>query len=144
MFHSLKYDSKPFPRCKLAPSVIPNKHTEKVKSNKKRPGEKLGCAFSISVEYKIKRKFTFSVKYQIYFILCGENNSILTRATHSWKILIFHRTRWNIFGIHLKKVNILYILKFRNFDPWPLKIQNGHTHAYCNNISGKIHQKEKG
>ena len=23
----------------------------------------------------------------------------------------FHHTRWNIFGIHLKKVNILYVLQ---------------------------------
>ena len=43
----------------FTPNVIPNKHTEKVKSNEKRPGEKLGCAFCISVEYKIQRKFTF-------------------------------------------------------------------------------------
>ena len=28
-------------------------------------------------------------KYQIYFISCGENISIFTRAKHSWKILIF-------------------------------------------------------
>ena len=41
------------------PNVIPNKHTAKVKSNEKRPRKKLGCAFCISVEYKIKRKFTF-------------------------------------------------------------------------------------
>ena len=26
------------------------------------------------------------------------------------KYWFFHRTRWNIFGIHLKKVNILYVL----------------------------------
>ena len=34
-------------------------HTEKVKSNEKRPENKLGCAFCISFQYKIKRKFTF-------------------------------------------------------------------------------------
>ena len=33
--------------------------TEKVKSNEKRPENKLGCAFCISFQYKIKRKFTF-------------------------------------------------------------------------------------
>ena len=32
--------------------------TEKVKSNEKRPENKLGCAFCISFQYKIKRKFT--------------------------------------------------------------------------------------
>ena len=35
-------------------------HTEKVKSNEKRPENKLGCAFCISFQYRIKRKFTFS------------------------------------------------------------------------------------
>ena len=34
-------------------------HTEKVKSNEKRPENKLGCAFCISFQYKIKIKFTF-------------------------------------------------------------------------------------
>ena len=40
------------------PNVIPNKHTEKVKLNEKRLSRKLGFDFCISVEYKIKRKFT--------------------------------------------------------------------------------------
>ena len=40
-------------------NVIPDKGTAKVKSNKKRPRKKLGSAFYISVEYKIKRKFPF-------------------------------------------------------------------------------------
>ena len=58
-------------------------HTEKVKSNEKREN-KLGCAFCISFQYKIKRKFTFfGGKFQIYFILCS------------------YPTQWNIFGIHL-------------------------------------------
>ena len=97
-----------------------NKHSAKVKSNEKLLRKKLSCAFCISVEYKIKRKFTFFGKYmyQIYFISCGENISIFTLATHSWNILIFfHRTRWNtcIFGIHLKKVNILHILYMKSF-----------------------------
>ena len=47
----------------FTPNVIPKEHTENVKSNEKRPGEKLGCSFCISVEYKTKRKFG---KYQIY------------------------------------------------------------------------------
>ena len=44
----------------FTPNVIANKHTAKVKSNEKRPSKKEGCDFCISVEYKIKRKFTFS------------------------------------------------------------------------------------
>ena len=67
----------------FTPNVIPNKHTAKVKSNEKRPSKELDFDFCISVEYKIKRKFTFFGKYQIYFIECGENISIFTRATHS-------------------------------------------------------------
>ena len=43
----------------FTPNVIPNKHTAKVKSNEKRPSKKLGFDFCISVEYEIKRKFTF-------------------------------------------------------------------------------------
>ena len=43
----------------FTPNVIANKHTAKVKSNEKRPSKKLGFDFCISVEYKIKRKFTF-------------------------------------------------------------------------------------
>ena len=43
----------------FTPNVIPNKHTEKVKSNEKRPSKKKDCDFCISVEYKIKREFTF-------------------------------------------------------------------------------------
>ena len=56
-FHPLKYDLQTL----FTPNVVPNKHTEKVKSNKKRPGEKLGCAFFNSVEYKIKENLLFSV-----------------------------------------------------------------------------------
>ena len=65
----------------FTPNVIPNKHTAKVKSNERRPTKKLGCAICISVEYKIKRKFTLF--RQIYFISCGENIRIFTRAKHS-------------------------------------------------------------
>ena len=60
-------------------------------------------------KYKIKRKFTFFSKYQIYFISWVENIQIFIRAAHSWKYWCFQHTRWNIFGIHLKKVNILYL-----------------------------------
>ena len=60
--------------------VLPNKHTAKVKSVEKRPKKKLSWAFCISVEFKIKRIFTYFGKYQVYFISCGENISIFTRA----------------------------------------------------------------
>ena len=60
-------------------------------------------------KYKIKRKFTFFSKYQIYFISWVENIEIFIRAAQSWKFWCFQHTRWNIFGIHLKKVNILYL-----------------------------------
>ena len=33
-------------------------------------------------------------------------------AQHEWKIRCFQLTRWNIFGIYLKKVNFLFILYF--------------------------------
>ena len=38
----------------ITPIVIPNKHTAKVKSNEKRPRKKLGCAFCVPIEHKIK------------------------------------------------------------------------------------------
>ena len=60
-------------------------------------------------KYKIKRKFTFFSKYQIYFISWVENIEIFIRAAHFWKFVCFQHTWWNIFGIHLKKVNILYV-----------------------------------
>ena len=63
-----------------------------------------------SKKYKIKRKFTFFSKYQIYSISWVENIEIFIRAAHSWKFWCFQLTRWNIFGIHLKKLNILYVL----------------------------------
>ena len=55
--------------CLFAPNVIPNKHTAKVKSNEKRPSKKLGFDFCISVEYKIKRKFTFFLQIPNIFHL---------------------------------------------------------------------------
>ena len=47
----------------FTPDAIPNKHTEKVKSKVKQPGKKLGCAFCISVEYKIKENLLFWGEY---------------------------------------------------------------------------------
>ena len=60
-------------------------------------------------KYKIERKFTFFGKYQTYFISWVENIRNFTCAAHSWKFWCFQHTRWNIFGIPLKKVNILYL-----------------------------------
>ena len=62
-------------------------------------------------KYKIKRKFTFFSKYQICFMSWVENIEIFILAAHSWKFWCFQHNRWNIFGIHLKKVNILYLFK---------------------------------
>ena len=74
-------------------------------------GETLHIAYK---KYKIKRKFTFfSGKYQIYFISWVENIRIFTRAAHLWKFWCFQHTQWKIFGNHLKKVNILYILRMK-------------------------------
>ena len=58
---------------------------------------------TLHVDYKkskIKSKFTFFCKYQISFISSDENR-IRTSAQHN---------RWNVLGIYLKKVNILYVL----------------------------------
>ena len=87
--------------CLFAPNVIPNKHTAKVKSNEKRPSKKLGFDFCISVEYKIKRKFTFFLQIPNIFHLVWWKY----QHFHSCYALVkntdfFHRTRWNIFGIH--------------------------------------------
>ena len=35
---------------------------------------------------------------------------VISWVAHSWNFWCFQHTRWNIFGIHLKKVNILYII----------------------------------
>ena len=51
-------------------------------------------------------------EYQIYFIECVENIRIFMSAQHEWKFRCFQLTRWNIFGIYLKKVNFLFILYF--------------------------------
>ena len=73
-----------FLSANFVPNVILNKHTEKVKLNKKRPGEKLGCAFCISVEYKIKRKFT------LFF---GKNQYISSRVVKISAFSLVLRTR---------------------------------------------------
>ena len=67
-----------------------------------------------SKKYKIKRKVTFFSKYLIYFISWVENIEIFIRAAHLWKFWCFQHTRWNIFGIHLKKqISSIYHMKSR-------------------------------
>ena len=78
----------------FTPTVIPNKHTAKVKSNEKRPIKKKGCDFCISVEYKIKRKFTFftaNTKYISSRVVKISAFSLVLRTRE--KYCFFHRTR---------------------------------------------------
>ena len=71
----------------FTPIVILNKHTSKAESNVKRPRNKLGCAFCISVEYKRKENLPFlaNTKY------------ISSRAVKIYALVkntdFFHRTR---------------------------------------------------
>ena len=70
--------------------------------------KKIGCTFCISFEYKIKRKFIFLWQIPNIFHLVQWKYQHL----HSCKKTnFFHHTRWNIYGIHPKKVNILYMSK---------------------------------
>ena len=78
----------------FTPKEIPIKHTKKVKSNEKRPGEKLGCAFCIFVEYKIKRKFTFfsaNTKYISSRVVKISAFSLVLRTREKYWFL--HRTQ---------------------------------------------------
>ena len=59
-FQSLKYDSKPFPK----------EHNWKSQIKRETTRDKLGCAFCISVQYKIKRKFTFWGANTKYILSC--------------------------------------------------------------------------
>ena len=80
----------------FTPTVIHNKRTTKVKSNVKGPTNKWVCAFCISVEYKIKRKFTFFSANTKYISSSAVKISAfsLMLLTHE-KYWFFHRTRWN-------------------------------------------------
>ena len=92
-------------------NVIPNNHTEKVKSNEKRPGDKLGCTFCISVEYKIKRKFTFlaNTKYISSRVVKKSAFSIVLRTRENTDFFTALDEIYLVFTS--KKVNILYVLK---------------------------------
>ena len=72
----------------FTPNVIPNKHTAKVKSNEKQPWKKLGCAFCISVEYKIKRKFAKYISSRAVTISAF---SLVLRTRENFDF--FHHTR---------------------------------------------------
>ena len=100
---SLKWHYKPFSRTVFAPNIIP---TEPSKINDKWLRKKL--IFPLYGKNKKQITFFFG-KYQKHFISCVENISNFTRATHSWNYWYFQHIGWNIFGIHLKKVNILFI-----------------------------------
>ena len=70
----------------FTPTVMLNKHLEKVMSNEKHPGKKLGFAFCISPLSIIKwKKNTSLQQIPMYYIIIsfGENISIFTCATHS-------------------------------------------------------------
>ena len=80
-----------------------------------------------------KKIYFFFGKHQKYFISYVENIRKFTRATHSWIDWYFYHIRWNIFGIHLKKVNILYLSYDVAFIQW---ITSYHKKTYdhtCNN-----------
>ena len=80
-------------------------HTEKVKSNEKRPENKLGCAFCISFQYKIKRKFTFFGQIPNIFILCS------------------YPTQWNIFGIHFggrRNISSVHFIRITGGEGWKI------------------------
>ena len=79
---------------------------------------------------KIKIKFTF-------FLVNTKNISshVLKISANYW---YYQYIRWNIFGIHLKKVNILYILSvntvnFWYFKHWYLKVFS-YIKEYSQNI----------
>ena len=79
---------------------FPNMHTEKVKSNEKQPENKLGCAFCISFQYKIKRKFSFlgqipnifhlvqlphSIKYILYSFWGAQKYFLYSFYKDNWR-----------------------------------------------------------
>ena len=59
-------------------------------------------------KYKIKSKFTFFQKIPNIFHLVSWKHWYFHSCCA--KVWCFQHTWWNIFGIHLKKVNILYML----------------------------------
>ena len=66
--------------------------------------------FPLSI--KIKRKFTFFTANTKYISSCALKISAFSLVLRTReKYWFFHHTRWNIFGIHLKKVNILYVFE---------------------------------
>ena len=91
----------------FTPNIIHTKCAEPSKINEKWLGKKVKF-FPRNRKNKKENLLIFG-KDQIYFISCVENINNFTRATHSWNYWYFQHMRWNIFGSHLKKVNILYV-----------------------------------
>ena len=88
--HSLKWHHKPFSMCKA-------------KQNWWQMTRKKVELFRLTEKI---RKFTFFGKYKKYFISCWKKISNFTLAVHLFNLWHFQHIRWNIFGFHLKKVNI--------------------------------------
>ena len=77
----------------FTPNVIPNKHTAKVKLNKKRPRNKLVCAFCIFVE-NIKKKiylFSANTKYVSTHAVKISAFSLVLRTREKYRF--FHCTQ---------------------------------------------------
>ena len=92
----------------FTPNVIPNKHTAKVKSNEKRPRKELGCALCFSVEYKIKRKFTFFLANTKYISSHAVKISVFSRYALV-KNTDFFTALDEIYLVFTSKKNILYV-----------------------------------
>ena len=69
--------------------------------------------------YYASRSCFGGIKKKIYFFSVN---------THSWNYWYFQHIRWNIFGIHLKKVNILYIFvqSFMKISQRVFELLHGH------------------
>ena len=61
-------------------------------------------------KYKIKIKFTFFLVNIKYFLSCELKTSEFSLVLRTCENSDFFQQTQNIFGIHLKKVNILYVL----------------------------------
>ena len=80
--------------------------TEKVKSNEKRPENKLGCAFCISFQYKIKRKFTFLGQIPNIFYLF--------QLPHSMKYI------WYSFWGGRRNISFIHFIRITGGEGWKI------------------------
>ena len=74
-------------------------HTEKVKSNETQPENQLGCAFCISFQYKIKRKFTFLGQIPNIFHLVqlpplNEIYLVFILGEQKYFLYLFYKDNW--------------------------------------------------